>query len=51
MKPWKVMMNGCCCNDYKRKYWAMRRAKILRAHTPKNVKIWIVSAFEAIDID
>ena len=45
------MMNGCCVKDYKTKNGAMKRGRLLRAHTPKNVKIWIVSAFEYIDIE
>lgn len=51
MRPWKVMMNGCCCKDYKSKHAAIKRGNVLRAHTPKDVKIWVVSAFEVIDIN
>jgi len=50
MRPWKVMMWGCCVKDYKSKSAAIRRARILKAHSPSDSKVCVSSAFEVIEI-
>ena len=50
MKPWKVTMNGCSVKDYKTKNGAMKRGRLLRAHTPKDVDICVVSGAEYIEL-
>lgn len=50
MKPWKVTMNGCCVKNYKTKNGAMKRGKLLKEHTPKEVEICVVSGVEYINL-
>ena len=50
MKPWRVTMNGCCVKDYKTKNGAMKRGRLLKAHTPKDVEICVVSGAEYIEL-
>ena len=50
MKPWRVTMNGFCVKDYKAKNGAMKRGRLLRAHTPKEVEICVVSGTEYIEL-
>lgn len=50
MKPWKVMMWGCCVKDYKRKSAAIKYAKMKKAHSPSDAVIYVVSPIECIEI-
>ena len=50
MKPWKVTMNGCSVKDYKTKNGAMKRGRLLKKHTPKEVEICVVSGTEYINL-
>ena len=50
MRPWKIMMWGCCVKDYKSKSAAIRRASILKAHSPSDSEVCVSSGFEVIEI-
>ena len=51
MKPWKLYYNGCCLKEYHSKRAAIKRGKVVKAHTPTDAKIYVSSAFECIDIN
>ena len=49
-RPWKVMVDGCCVKDYKSKSAAIKRAKVLKHHSPSECEICVSSVFEVIEI-
>ena len=49
-RPWKVMADCCCVKNYKSKSAAIKRAKILKRHSPSECEICVSSGFEVIDI-
>ena len=50
IRPWKVMVDGCCVKDYKSKSAAIKRAKVLKHHSPSECEICVSSGFEVIEI-
>lgn len=50
MKPWKVLVDGYFYKDYKRKWAAIRWAKILKDSFPKSAEINVVGTLEIIKI-
>ena len=49
-RPWKVMVDGFCYKDYKRKWAALRWANILKDSFQKKVCIDVVSPLEVINV-
>ena len=50
MKPWKIMMWGRCVKDYKSKSAAIRKARILKAHSPSDSNVYVHSALDIIEV-
>ena len=50
MKPWRVLVDGYFYKDYKRKWAAIRWAKILKDSFQRSVEINVVGHLEIIKI-